>query len=377
MSLSLRTSSAIRLLAALPHQLGYTPRDSVVILPVAGRETRGILRMDLPSPDDIDAVAGIAVANARRVPDADAAIVVVFTSGDALDAEGVAHGTLVNAIRRRADDEGLAVPGELCVARDGWTSYADPDVRPLADISGEREPGPEAARSQADGIDVPHSGAADRERVAALIGLLDALPTDPYRRRLSSARVFTGDDALDADLRALDADPHGIFEEAVGDAVPTPERAALWMWILRAPALRDVALTQWAGGAGEARTTLTWQDAWNAGTSDVPDFPVRLAGEGPRPEMSRLDRARETVRGLAARAPLTHLPVCFAVCAWLSWALGNSTHAAEYARRALELEPGYTLPGLVHGLTDAGVLPGWAYDPDGAPLVPPWVLAQV
>lgn len=188
---------------------------------------------------------------------------------------------------------------------------------------------------------------------------------DPFRRLWEGPRSAVSTAEASAELRTFDRDPHALVEETLGDARLPPARAALLMWVLRCPALRDVVLTQWASDAEEARQACRWQRDWTAGARGVPDFPIRLAGEGPRPSSDRLRAALALARGLASRAPSTHLPACLAVCGWLSWALGNSTHAAEYAARAREIDPRNSFAGLITGMTDAGYLPRWAFDPAG------------
>jgi hypothetical protein len=51
-----------------------------------------------------------------------------------------------------------------------------------------------------------------------------------------------------------------------------------------------------------------------------------------------------------------------AAAAWISWALGRSTHAAWYAERALEIEPGHGLSEIVATMIGAGHLPEWAFE---------------
>ncbi|MBN9173996.1 MAG: hypothetical protein J0I70_07570, partial [Microbacterium sp.] len=50
-----------------------------------------------------------------------------------------------------------------------------------------------------------------------------------------------------------------------------------------------------------------------------------------------------------------------ATCAWLSWALGRSTHAESFARRACELEPEHGLGEIVRSFVAVGHVPDWAF----------------
>src|SRR5699024_781147 len=128
---------------------------------------------------------------------------------------------------------------------------------------------------------------------------LSRLPGDAFHRLADGATGTTGLADVDAHLAAFDADPYALAERLVADdTAPDAAEVALWAWVLRSPALRDVVLTQWVGDADEARMTWEWQASWLRGETRTPDFAVRIAGEGPRPDSARLERAREAVRSL-------------------------------------------------------------------------------
>ncbi|WP_156760789.1 DUF4192 family protein [Microbacterium karelineae] len=374
----IRAASSVHLLALLPHVVGYTPRESLLLVPLVGGATCGALRIDLPRPGEVEQVAATAIGHVLRLPDVEAVVAVVYTDGPVRDGTGVVHEDLVAAVADRADACGLRVVDELCVGSDGWAPYATGDVGALSDIAAaDPEPDRPVARAQDDGIALPPAEDGDRKCVARHLGALAALPQDAFRRHTGGARPAASDREIDAELAAFDDDPYAYFAAPAEEAGKTSAaRAAAWMWILRSPALRDVVLTLWAGTVDEATRACAWQRQWLDGEADQPDFPVRLAGEGPRPRLDRLRRAREFVRELAARAPRTHVGVCLAVCAWLSWATGNATHAAAYAARAIEVDPAGTLPRLIAGMTNEGILPAWAYDARGAAFgLPPARLA--
>jgi hypothetical protein len=67
-----------------------------------------------------------------------------------------------------------------------------------------------------------------------------------------------------------------------------------------------------------------------------------------------------------AVAPRADRPGTLAVCAWLSWALGRSTHAEVYASAAREIEPEHGLSEIVLSFVAAGHLPDWAFRRAGA-----------
>src|SRR5690606_7992251 len=249
---------------------------------------------------------------------------------------------------------------------DGWTSYTTPDLRPLAELAeADPDPGARLAAHPRAGAETEPADPADREEVTRQLVAFEELPTDPFRRVWEGAQSVAAVDEADAELRDFDRDPFACADEALSGGEVSPARAALWMWILRCPALRDVMLTAWTGGLSEARRACEWQQEWVTGSKVPPDFPVRLAGEGARPDGARIDAALELCRGLVARAPSSPLAACLAVCGWLAWARGNSTHAGEYAERALAADERLSFAGLVHTLSEKGILPGWAFDPAG------------
>ena len=131
--------------------------------------------------------------------------------------------------------------------------------------------------------------------------------------------------------------------------------------LLNRPAIRDIALLQWAHSIAVGEAALDAQIAWDEGV----DYPTHLAsimwGEGPRPTPERLTTALDVVRHLAALAPEASKPGPLAAAAWLSWALGRSTHAEVYAQRALTIDPKHGLSEIVQTFVVAGHLAEWCF----------------
>ncbi|WP_162893060.1 DUF4192 family protein [Microbacterium halotolerans] len=210
------------------------------------------------------------------------------------------------------------------------------------------------------GEDSPSAGesdpsASDEERAMAMSA---AASTDPPRRvSTTNSLPDAFEEALAWDASHLEASDAGLLALA-----------------FETPLLRDTLLTQWSTDLEGGRTVLAWQLAWRPSppgdSPPLPDGPVRLAGEGPRPEGWRLRQGLALARQIAASAPRRARPGSLAAASWLSWALGNATHAAEYAEQAREMEPGHGLAGIMTTLTESGMLPAWAFaspaEPDGA-----------
>ncbi|GAB3279671.1 DUF4192 family protein [Microbacterium lacusdiani] len=353
MTTVIRTSEPADLLSLVPHLAECTPRESLVLVPFAARRTLGAMRVDLPraSPDgggDLAEYAATVVGMLCRVQGATRVAVVVYTDSPYRDPDGrIARASLVQEVIRRADECGLELVDALCVAADGWGAYLEPDGpfagRPLSDIRPDDfefdDDRPiDVSRAQSDGCELPPSDLAERELVA---------------RELSRISLRLGDATLPAVIE------HAIEEEA--DDLP-PRALALLIHLLDRPALRDVALTQWCGGYDEGVATQAWQLAWSRGDVALPDGPLRLAGEGPRPKARRLERALELAKRLASCAPRAHRAGPLVAAAWLSWALGRSTHAAHFTGLVRELDPDHGLADILTTMLAAGHLPEWVFD---------------
>lgn len=182
------------------------------------------------------------------------------------------------------------------------------------------------------------------EALAAQVA--EALPTD-----LPVALAMAGGDLLDAIEQALSWDGADLEAGAV----------ALLSGMLNRPATRDVALVQWAHGFAAGESALAAQIGWEQGE----EYPAHLArvmwGEGPRPDPKRLDAALTACRYVAALSPEEAQVGPLAAAAWLSWALGRSTHADAYARRALAIDSEHGLSQIVRTFVDAGHLPEFAF----------------
>lgn len=127
-----KVSSLDDIVAAVPHMLGFHPRDSVVAVALKGpRERMSFsIRIDLLEPEHDDKVVGC-ISDALDRADADSALVFIYTDGPDSDlAEGeLPRLGLVEALMR-----GLSVPvrDAVLVAGGRIWSYvcADPDCCP-------------------------------------------------------------------------------------------------------------------------------------------------------------------------------------------------------------------------------------------------------
>lgn len=375
MTTVVKAASAAEFLSHLPRMLGYRPRRSLVLVLFSGSHSVGALRFDLPGegdappgdPHDIASIAATAVGTVCRVPDADGFATVVCT--DSALTAGVPHDELVAELSRRADASGLHVVDALCVASDGWTCYLDgPEgcgIRPLDELATDEgvldEP---LADDQSSAAVLP---TADEERSDAVASALDGLT--------SAIAVLCGPDAAcprpgspRVDPLALSAavaldDLPALFESALGwDAASVaPFDAATLGWCLSRPALRDIALVQWCAGSAAGDEALDAQLRWEQGEEYPAHLAMFLWGEGDRPAPARLEGALDLVRHVAAVLPESARAGALATAAWMSWALGRSTHADRYARAALAVDAEHGLAEIVLSFVAAGHLPDWAF----------------
>ena len=407
---TIKAADAAQFLSLLPHLLGYVPKRSIVLVPFHGSRSLGAMRFDLPDASEAgahDRFAATAIGMACRVEDADAVAVIAYTDQRFDAQERMPHGMLLDALRSRAEACGLRVTDALCVAADGWGSRLDPACpsvgRPLQEVELE-VPASTAAPTgdQLSGAELIPADADEQRRVAQASAALE-----------EAIRILCGDEdgatvagedeetfpAADGDLGiALGAvpapidggsvpsgpredcgrarvDPRALTTACRLDDLPDlfegaltwpldrlePFDVAALAWCLSRPSLRDVALVQWSGDLAQGDEALDAQLRWEAGEEYPTDLAMRMWGEGDRPDVDRLEAALALVRRVAAAAPRRLRAGPLAMCAWLAWALGRSTHADAHALQACEIEPEHGLAEIVRSFVAAGHLPDWAF----------------
>jgi hypothetical protein len=381
MSTIVKAANAAEFLSLVPRMLGYVPTRSLVLIAFDGARSLGALRFDLPdgTSDSVDRVSATVVGMVCRLRSADAVAVIAYTDEE-FDGAGMPHRDIFDAVRRRTDACGLRTTDALCVAADGWASEFDSETPPGGHPLSELDIVPAGAEGidvaghdQSAGADLPRADLAATERVGralrvfgravlAVCGTSDATGGETA----AEASVDHDEDRVDpmalAAVCALDDLP-ALFEEALDQDPGTlePYDAARLAWCLARPALRDVALVQWTGTIGDGDEAFDAQLQWESGREYPTHLAMRLWGEGERPDPDRLERALELVRHVAALSPRASRSGALSMCAWLSWALGRSTHADLYASDACAIEPEHGLSEIVRSFVAAGHLPDWAF----------------
>lgn len=373
-----RAAGAADFLALVPRLLGYLPTRSLVLIPFDGNRTLGALRVDLPADLDplaLDRTGSTLMGMVCKVSHTDAVAIVTYTDETCAGAGGLPHAEVARSLLAHADRCGLRASEALCVASDGWGSYLDPGCpgagRPLAEIPYDHEvfaDEPLPVRDQTAGAALPPVDLAGKERIGRALAEIDRAMASLFDDRPGREAPRIAPAALVTVCRMDDVPL--LFEEAITReaALLDPYEAAAVAWCLMRPGLRDVALVQWA------RDMAAGDEAFEAQLrfTDGEVYPERLAapiwGDAPPPEPARLQAALELTRWLAAAAPRESRSGILAAAAWLSWALGHSTHAASYARLAQEIEPDHVMAGIVQTFVANSHLPEWVYQrdaPDG------------
>ncbi|MFT4233916.1 MAG: DUF4192 family protein [Microbacterium sp.] len=371
MTTTLRATSSQSFLSYVPHMCGFVPRESLVLIPIVDGHTTGAMRIDLPRDPKIwPELAADAMGLICRMPDVRGLSLVIYTDDPLVDAAGdLAWRGFADYLLERADDCGLRTNDALCVASDAWGSFFSPDAeaRDLGEIDYEGAIPDELGSApigvgQLAGVALPEVDLAQTERVGRAIlavrAAMIALALQGHAKDLTTLPAL----AIEAGLMLQDPPP--AFEMALDWKGPLEEHfAAMMIVALNGPPLRDVALTQWAGGVDEGYETLALNRRWADGDQTHPDGPVRLMGQGSRPSRARLEKALELVRQCAALAPTQEKVGPLAAAAWLSWGLGSSTRAEHYAKEVLKIDRSHGLAEIVMTFIANSYLPPWAFAP--------------
>ncbi|WP_337002745.1 MULTISPECIES: DUF4192 family protein [unclassified Microbacterium] len=366
MTTVLRATDSADFLSIVPALAGFTPRESIVLLPFRGTRTDGAMRLDLPDDEtDLEAYADAAVGLVARVTGTDALAAVVYTADEAhgtRDGLVLPHAVAVDEVLGCAEDAGLRVVDALCVTPSGWSSYieVDPGLHPLAQI---RRPADlptdaDVSGDQSSGAVLPAVDLAEKERVARA-----ALELSAALDRKGCGRLTGRENPQLIAALVLLEDIPALFESVLAspDALPPFATAAL-LWCLEQPLLRDVAIAQWATDLTGGMRTLDAQTAFAMSGEMVPDDLGRVfLGQGPVPDTERLRQALSVVREAAARAPRAVRPAPLTAAAWLSWALGRATHAGHYLELVRDIDPHYSLAALLETMIGSALLPEWAF----------------
>ncbi|MPQ96722.1 DUF4192 family protein [Modestobacter sp. I12A-02628] len=323
---------------ALPHLIGFPPRESLVLVSLTGPGSRRVgmtVRADLPPEDALAEVARSAVRGV--LTHRPSAVVVLVVSEDpdvpadvgqgpggrpVPGTDGLPHRLLVAWLTGLLDRAGVAVPHVLLVRRGRWWSYdcPEPCCHPSA---GTALPGGTSALAAASAV-VGQVVEADREALVRRIAPVGP----PAAAGMSAACREVG--AAHAD-RLADVGPEAVGQES---------------WQLLRSAVRSRQ-----DGAPPSSDAAAARQLWGLRDVLVRDRAMTLA-LGPVPEAAEALWTELTRR---APAPLDAAPATLlAVSAWLR---GDGAMASIALDRALDSEPGYSLALLLRRSLDAALPP--------------------
>ncbi len=328
------------LVAAVPYLVGFTPTTSLVLVSLRGPRRRVglVARLDLPSPGAEQPVAEVLSQMIRR--DDPREVVVMVYDERLWRPRRRPWQSLVDEVERELTSHDVAMAEALYVTRERFWSYTcctdaccPVGGRPVAQTRSSEVAAAYVLQGRS-----PFASRADVARRLAFDPAL-AVPAGPavggrddtlalfgivVRRGVLGGPSVAPDEAG----RLLD----GLLDVGARDAVTT--RWTRW-WRSLPDVGETAALAVLLGGVG--------------GDEPVPDLDdeaVRSAVERLLVDLAvRADDAR-------ALAPLT-------VLAMHAWSGGDGGTAGLAVDRALRLDPGYSLAGLVDALLRSGLAPRW------------------
>lgn len=350
-----KADSAADFLRLVPRLVGMRPVRSLVLAAFSGSRTGSALRVDLPPANaDLSAFADTFVGLVCRIDEVDGIVAVVYTDATHGAALRGPEAALLHQVATCADRAGLVVRSVFVVAADGWSSARRGSggvAQPLASIQDDMA---------GDGLLDADVLGRELLDIDAAVRLPERPPAVQHRfERAVAARLSHGADDL---LRLDPSDRIEAALSATGSAFGVADDASVLLAAaLRIPALRDIVLLQIGWGAEFG------SHAWRRGTEDRPltiDEPTTMAftgGDMARPDPTRIERAIERLKGVAALTPPDRRAPVLTAIAWLHWALGRGTLAGRFVDLARAADPAHSLASLLAALLAGSVLPEWAY----------------
>jgi len=341
--LTVSVSGLADLLAVLPYQLGFHPRDSLVAVVLHDRRIGMVARVDLPGPAGVgDVVAMLLPPLAREEPDGVLLVGYEDVAGDSAP--------LLDGLTEALGEAGIPLTDAAVVRGDRWYAVTchdpgccPPEGRPVPEASAV----PGVAAFVAAEV-VPLGG---RDELAGLVAE-DPLLTDGVAARVGRIRDRT----------------------AAGRPVRRPGRA--WGRVLcladDAPAVAELPVSEVAAAVCSLHD-LAWRDgliAWAAPGSlplDLLDGTTvgLLRRSIRRPEGALGENARLAARllGLCRRVPDSCPDEAAHVCALTAavlWSQGQGALANVAVDRALRVSPGHSLARLIETMLALAVRPSSA-----------------
>lgn len=337
--------------ALVPFECGFHPRNSVVVLSLRGPRRRigQVTRLDLPAASDQAGVADLVHHVAAFVAaDQGRGSVVVVYDDQAWDAQDPPHLSLVTTLLDELERAGVPAQDAMYVSPERYWSYVcrTTGCCPAEGCSvSEAMSSPVAAALVLAGL----APLPSREDLAARVHpsrpQLVAAVEECAWRCLAAAAAEGGsaaDDAFALLGRLLPA-------YRTGAASMTVEQAGRLVAAVQDVSVRDEILVRYC----RAGLPLP-EPTQRAGP------PGRLPGmEPPAPDPDQEEAMERLLVDLSTQVegPLAAAPL--SLLAWHSWARGEGALARIAVDRALAEDPTYRLAGLLSAVLDHGIAPEW------------------
>lgn len=338
----LTCQSTADFLTSLPLLLGYTARQSVVLVLFEGTRARQAVRFALPPahiPHEDSGVRASVLALLGRLPAVTGVALVVYTDETFASQHGTPRALFATWLTRQIERSGFTIVDACVVAADGWASYREhPRTvtgRPLAELV--THPGLGADSLEQPVTDISELGTlppGDAELSALLAAELvrDQVRCAPEDRAEISRVIAALSTVSEQGVAAPTIRACAILVEA---SRLTPGWLALAFGIAtdaslaaRGIDLRDSAFT-------EHRALL--EQTGETSASDLAALLYRFSAERVAPEQLR--SAIADISRLTAHTPATHRSGLLALLAWMWWMGGMSSPALLQIAEALTLTP--------------------------------------
>jgi hypothetical protein len=375
------------------YQLGYRPRESLILIGMHGPRLRTglVVRVDLPPPDLIVEQVRHDLEVLRRAGEDAVMVLVVSDVRPEHPQAGDPQRRVVKALVRTIRRAGWHLQDVVAVGDSTWRSLlcddplcCPPGGRPLSQVTAStaaatmvalgRVLAPDEGALVSD-VDVPaaHAAmsagtttgtttAAVTDDTTAATEITPASPSEVEERRgiAPSTQAETPptnpmdrtDDVPSLDVPARADEALERWRQLLHRAAVHPDRLGDVAWLGRALQdrwLRDAALLTLVPGSGTAPEELL------AGADD--GSLTGLFDE--RPDHELLEHGRVLLSAVARTAPPGERVDALALLAWMSWWAGDGARGRLLAGRALADGPGHRLAGLVDALLRLGVPPTW------------------
>jgi hypothetical protein len=332
-------TSIHEVLRTIPEVLGFTPNESLVVIPFSGGPSSAMIRVDLPQPagDDAEGFGHAVLEHVLRLGDVERLFFAVFT--EKAHAGNIAPYTLeLETLARRSKRLGLHVVGGACVASDAWSEYWGARGGPRDEVVSALAPAIPADVAEA--IEIAPAPAAARTRVEELLAEHAHLAEITDDEVLCAWNLF-----LDG-ARWLDPEYEPILVALVSRGLRR---------------LRTLELIVANGALGSdisERVEAIWLDlAENMPESELTGLTEVFADFIPA-DLPRVERAISALRTIASHVSEREARGALAALSWLNCLAGRASIASEYARRALRAGH-HALAAEVLERVDQGYVPGW------------------